>query len=157
MQLLMKQRVFSWGNTFDIYDTNQKPVYLCKSQVFSIKRKLRVFDMDNNELVYIEQQIWKFMPHYDIYINGEKVCTMIQKFSFAYHRFYFQDIDWIVQGDFWAHNYCVQSKDETVLTVSKKWFSWGDTYIIDINSQHDPVLALAVAIVLDCVCHDNKN
>lgn len=42
-------------------------------------------------------------------------------------------------------------------TVSKRWFTWTDTYGIEIADGEDPVLILASAVVVDMVCHgDNK-
>jgi len=37
--------------------------------------------------------------------------------------------------------------------VSKKWFSWTDTYGIDIDDDEDHVLLLASAVVVDQACH----
>jgi len=34
-----------------------------------------------------------------------------------------------------------------------KWFSLSDTYGIDIADGEDPVLVLALAVVIDMVCH----
>ena len=41
--------------------------------------------------------------------------------------------------------------------VSKRWFSWSDTYGIDINKGEDDVLILASAVVIDLVSHPDKN
>jgi uncharacterized protein YxjI len=41
--------------------------------------------------------------------------------------------------------------------VSKRWFTFADTYGIEIEDGEDPVLILATAVVVDMVCHsDNK-
>ena len=41
----------------------------------------------------------------------------------------------------------------TVATVSKRWFSWRDTYGIDIDDDEDQILLLACAVVVDEACH----
>ena len=41
-----------------------------------------------------------------------------------------------------------------VAQVSKRWFSWRDTYGIDIASGEDDVLLLACAVVIDMASHD---
>jgi uncharacterized protein YxjI len=44
-----------------------------------------------------------------------------------------------------------------VAEVSKRWFSWSDTYGVDIREGEDDVLSLASTVVIDMVCHaDNK-
>jgi uncharacterized protein YxjI len=37
--------------------------------------------------------------------------------------------------------------------VSKQWFSWTDTYGIDIAAGEDDILLLASAVVVDEACH----
>jgi len=44
-----------------------------------------------------------------------------------------------------------------VAEVSKRWFSWSDTYGVDISDGEDDVLLLASTVVIDMVCHgDDK-
>jgi uncharacterized protein YxjI len=62
------------------------------------------------------------------------------------------------EGDFLDHEYAFTRGDRVVATVSKKWFSWTDTYGIEIADSEDAVLILASAVVVDMVCHgDNKH
>ena len=35
MQLLIKQRVFSWTDTYDVYDEKEEPKYFVKAEFFS--------------------------------------------------------------------------------------------------------------------------
>ena len=38
--------------------------------------------------------------------------------------------------------------------VSKAYFSWSDTYGIDIEVGEDDITILATAVIIDLVCHD---
>jgi uncharacterized protein YxjI len=49
--------------------------------------------------------------------------------------------------------YAFTRGDRTVATVSKKWFSWSDTYGVDIERGEDDVLILASTVVIDMACH----
>ena len=40
MRLLIKQRVFSWSDTYDIYDENENIRYFVKAEVFALGRYL---------------------------------------------------------------------------------------------------------------------
>ena len=45
-----------------------------------------------------------------------------------------------------------------IAEVSKRWFSFSDTYGVDIADGEDSVLLLASTVVIDMVCHaDHKN
>jgi uncharacterized protein YxjI len=77
-------------------------------------------------------------------------------FSFIHHRFTV-DVpgpdDLEAEGDFLDHEYTLARGDRLAATISKKWFSWADTYGIDIVDTEDAVLILATAVVIDLVCH----
>jgi uncharacterized protein YxjI len=40
--------------------------------------------------------------------------------------------------------------------VSKSWFSFADTYGVDVSAGADPVLILACTVVIDAACHDES-
>ena len=43
-----------------------------------------------------------------------------------------------------------------VAQVSKRWFSWTDTYGIDVASGEHAVLLVASAVVIDQICHEER-
>ena len=49
MKLLFKQRMFSWFDSYDIYDENENTVYVVKGQL-SWGHCLKIFDTEENEL-----------------------------------------------------------------------------------------------------------
>jgi uncharacterized protein YxjI len=59
-------------------------------------------------------------------------------------------------GDFMDHEYEFARGDRTVASVSKRWFTFRDTYGIDVAEGEDPVLVLASAVVVDMACHADK-
>ncbi len=48
------------------------------------------------------------------------------------------------------------SGGRTVATVSKRWFSWTDSYGVEIADGADEVLILAATVVIDLRCHGDK-
>ena len=55
MKLLMKQRVFSWSDTYDVYDENGNPKYFVRNEIFSLLHRIHVSDMQGNEIGMIKQ------------------------------------------------------------------------------------------------------
>mgnify|MGYP000323241797 CR=1 FL=1 len=53
MKLLFKQRMFSWFDSYDIYDENENTVYVVKGQL-SWGHCLKIFDTEENELGYCQ-------------------------------------------------------------------------------------------------------
>ena len=83
-----------------------------------------------------------------------------QLFSFFKHVFTV-DVpgpdDLVAEGDFWDLEYAFSRGERTVATVSRQWFSWADTYGVDIADGEDDVLILAGTIVIDMVRADSSS
>ena len=44
MKLYFKQKIFSWLDSYDVYDESGEPRYFVKGKVFSIGHQIHVFD-----------------------------------------------------------------------------------------------------------------
>lgn len=41
--------------------------------------------------------------------------------------------------------------------LEKEWFTWGDSYCLNIADPADEILALAVVLTIDCVAETRNN
>jgi uncharacterized protein YxjI len=161
MRYVMSQKLFSLADSFSIKDETEKDVYFVKGKLFSFGDKLSFQDTEGNELVFIEQRLLNWGPTYELWRGAELLAVVKRElFSFIHHRFTV-DVpgpdDLEAEGNFLDREYTFTRGDRVVATASKKWFSWTDTYGIDVVEGEDPVLILASAVVVDMVCHgDNK-
>jgi uncharacterized protein YxjI len=161
MKYVMKQKFFSWGDDFSIDDENGNPAFFVDGKVFSIGKKLSFQDANRHELFRIEQKLLAWGPTYRL-LKGDEVLAMVKKKLFTLFRCRFEiDVpgpdDLEAQGNFLDHEYAFRRGSEEVAQVSKRWFSWTDTYAIDVLRPEDAALILASAVVIDAVCHDNQN
>ena len=161
MRYVIKQKWISWGDDFYIQDQAGQDVFLVDGQAFSFGDKLSFQDMQGNELAFIAQRLLSWGPTYEIHRNGQHYAT-VKKKLFTFFRCKFEvDIpgpdDLEAQGDFLDHEYTFTRHDTPVATVSKKWFSWTDTYGVDVAEGEDDILILASAVVIDLVCHDGDD
>ena len=62
MKLLFKQRLFSWFDSYDIYDEFGNTVYVVKGQL-SWGHKLVIYDADGNEIGMVVQRVLTFLPN----------------------------------------------------------------------------------------------
>lgn len=161
MRYVMRQKILSLADSFTIKDENDEDAFQVKGKLFSFGDKLSFQDLSGDELVYIDQRLLNWSPTYELW-RGDELLAVVKRelFSFIHHRFTV-DVpgpdDLEAEGDFLDHEYTFTRGDSVVATVSKKWFSWSDTYGIEIADGEDPVLVLASAVVVDMVCHsDNK-
>ena len=66
MKLLMKQRVFSWTDTYDVYDEAGNKKYFVKAELFRLGHQIHVFDVSGNEIGMIKQRLFTLLPSFDI-------------------------------------------------------------------------------------------
>lgn len=158
MRYIVRQKIFSIGDKFTIKDENERDVYIVKSQLLSFGKKLRIFDLNEYEMCYIEQQLFTFMPQYNIYVNGEKIAQVKKKFALFRNDFEIlsNNANYYVEGEFFAHEFRIFHDRKMIGQVSKKLLSLSDTYSVEVDDNEDQVLVLALAIVIDMVCHENN-
>jgi uncharacterized protein YxjI len=157
MRYLLRQKLLSFGDDFTIRDDAGNDAYFVDGKAFSIGDQLSLRDMAGNELAFIKQKIFSLGPTYEIHRNGE-VAAVVKRhlFSFIHHRFTV-DVpgpdDLEAEGSFTDHEYSFTRGGRAVAQVSKQWFSWSDTYGVDVADGEDDVLILASAVVVDMACH----
>ena len=158
MRYKMKQKILSWGDDFNIYDSKGDKAFHVDGKVFSWGDKLSIEDPTGHELARIDQKMLTFGQTYDIY-KGDTHAARVKKKLFNFMRPKFHvDVagpdDLEAVGSFLEHEYTFERRNKTVATVSKSYFSLRDTYGIDIAKGEDDVLILACAVVVDMVMHD---
>lgn len=155
MKLYMKQKVMSFVDRFSIYDEFENEIYWVEGDFFTLGKKLDLFDKDNNHKAHIHQKVLSFMPRFFIEISGKDVAEVIKNSLFR-QRFSVSGFDWEVEGDFLAHEYEIYRGDYAIATISKEWFTWGDTYSIDIAEGVDPVPIISVVLIIDAILAQNN-
>ena len=161
MRYVMRERVLSWGDDFTIKDADGNDTYYVDGKVFSFGDKLTFKNNDGQEVVRIDQKLLSFGPQYEI-IRGGETIAVVKKHLFTLFRARFTvDVpgpdDLEARGNFLEHEYTFERGGREVARVSKKWFSFSDTYAVDVDEGEDDVLILASAVVIDLVSHPDKN
>ena len=62
MQLLIKQRVFSWTDTYDVYDEHENPKYFVKAEFFALGHQIHVYDKSGKEVGMVKQRLFAVLP-----------------------------------------------------------------------------------------------
>ncbi|MDP3154713.1 MAG: LURP-one-related family protein [Archangium sp.] len=162
MRYLLRQDLLSFGDDFTIKNEAGEPVFQVDGKAFTLVReKLAFEDMQGQELAFIRERIIALTPSYEILRNGE-VAAVVKKDLINLFRCGFTvDVpgpdDLEAQGSLLDHEYTFTRGSRTVATVSKRWFSFTDTYGVDIEPGEDPVLILASTVVIDMICHADES
>ena len=157
MNLYIKERVFTFGDKFDVCDQYGQSKYFVQGEVFSWGKKLHVYDQYNREVAFIKQQLFTFLPRYQVFVGNREVASICKKLSLFWPRYYVEGLNWEVDGSFWEHQYQVTQNGRPVVAIEKAWLTWGDTYHLAIADGADEIVALAVVLAIDCMVEQRNN
>lgn len=160
MRYVLRQKLLSWGDDFTIRNEAGDDVFFVDGKAFSFGDQLSFRDMAGHELAHIKQQVFAWGPTYRLFRNGALAAVVKRElFSFIHHTFTV-DVpgpdDLEASGSFTDHEYTFTRGGREVAVVSKRWFSWTDTYGIEIAQGEDEVLILASAVIIDMACHPDE-
>lgn len=157
MKLLFKQRLFSWLDSYDIYDENENTVFYVKGKL-SWGHCLQIYDTFDHHIGTIKEEVLTFLPKFNMYVQDEYIGRIYKEFSFFKPVFHIECNDWTIQGDWLEWDYqIIDANENLVATISKDVFHLTDTYILDIVNPQDALYVLMVVLSIDaekCSRHD---
>ena len=151
MKLYIKEKVFSWGDQFTVKDACGEDKYIVEGEIFTFGKKLHVYDRNGREVAFIKQEVWSFLPRYYVFCGDRQIAEIKKEFTFLFPRYTIEGLGWEINGSFLEHNYQITKSGRNIVTISKEWMTWGDSYELDIADPTDELVALAVVIAIDCV------
>ena len=149
MKLLFKQRLFSWFDSYDIYNEAGQVVYTVKGQL-AWGHGLKIFDARGNELGTVKERIFTFLPKFEMYLGATYVGCISKEFTFFKPKFNIDCNGWQVQGDWLEWDYQISDHmGQNVAMVHKEIWNWTDTYVIDVANPADGLCALMLVLAID--------
>ena len=150
MKLYFKQRMFSWFDSYDIYHMDESGAV-----AFTVEGKLswghclHILDPMGQHIATVQQQVFTFLPKFDLYIGEQCVGTIRKEFTFLRPSFTLDFNGWQVEGDFMGWEYEITDGQRQVAAISKELLHWTDTYVIDVADGRDGLCALMVVLAID--------
>jgi len=156
MQFTIKQKVFSFKDRFSVTDISGNTIYQVEGKLLSIGHKLTLSNMHGAEIAHITQKVLSLLPKYFITLQDGTECELKKHFTFlkSSYTLITDNGEWTIKGDFTDHEYVMSCNGQTIATVSQKWFSWGDTYLLDVVDDDKAITALCIMIAIDCINSD---
>ena len=149
MRLLFKQRIFSWFDSYDIYNEQGDPVYVVKGQL-SWGHCLKIFDPYGNEVGTVKERVLTFMPKFEVYLGQRYLGCIVKELTFFKPKYDIEYNGWHIDGDFWEWDYRITDRNGVpVAVISKELFHWSDTYVIDVRNPQDALTALMFVLAID--------
>lgn len=150
MQLCIRQRVFSWTDSYDVYDETGKARYFVKAEFLTLGHQIHVYEKQTGrEVGSIHQRVLTFMPTFDIIVDGQEQGSVTKQLSLFTPRYEVDFRGWNVEGDLLGWDYSVYQGHMEVMTISKEWLTWGDTYTLRYSNPAYEMPGLLLVLAID--------
>ncbi|MEH7251025.1 LURP-one-related family protein [Neobacillus niacini] len=155
-QLYIKQKVFSLSGKFTVKNQQEKDVYYVEGSFMQIPKTFSIMDTTRNEVALVTKKVFSFLPKFFVEVHGREVLTIKKEFSFFKARYTFDGAGIEVHGNWWDMDFQVVQHDGKVVgQVSKEWFTWGDSYKVQILDEEMETIIIALVVAIDCVKADH--
>ena len=149
MKMLLKERFFSWLDSYDIYDEDGGTLFTVEGKM-SFGHCLMVMDKNGEHVGTLKEKVFHFLPQFEIYEKDAMIGTVQKEFSFLTPKFHVDFNGWNVEGNFWEWDYSIKDAyGKTVASIGKEIVRWTDTYVIDVVEEKDALYALMLALAID--------
>ena len=150
MQLYIKQRFFSWTDSYDVYDDTGEPRYEVRAELLTMGHQIHVYDKRSGEEVgSIHQKLLTLMPQFEIVIGERSQGLVSKEFTFFRPRYWVDFHGWSVDGDLMGWDYRVCDGAREVMSISKEVFNWTDTYVLRYDNPADEMPGLLLVLAID--------
>lgn len=153
-QLYIKQKVFSLSEKFTVKNQQEKDVYDVEGSFMRIPKTFSIMNTAREEVALITKKVFSFLPKFFVEVNGREVLTIKKEFSFFKARYTIDSADIEVHGNWWDMDFQVLQYGVVIGEVSKEWFTWGDSYKVQILNEEMEAIVIAFVVAIDCVKAD---
>lgn len=150
----MKQKVFSLGEKFTVKDNEGNDSYYVEGSFLKVPKTFSIFNEARNQVALVTKKVFSFLPTFFVEVNGQEILTIKKEFSFLKARYAIDSANIRVQGNWWDMTFEVFQQGEIIGQVSKEWFTWGDSYKIQIIKEEMEEIIVALVVAIDCVKAD---
>ncbi len=155
----IRQKMLSIGDDFWIENQEGERAFKVDGKALRLRKTLFIEDMNGNKLCKIQERLLAIKDTMVVEDPDGNQMAVIKKGLIAPLGDHWTvnvrggpDLD--VQGNILDHEYSIMERRRKIAEVSKKWFSLTDTYAVEIDSEQNDILILAVAIAIDMMSHD---
>ena len=149
MKLYFQERLFSWFDSYDVYDEAGETVFTVQGKL-AWGKLLQIFDRFDQHIGTLKQVLLTWLPRFEIETYGRVIGEITKEFSFFKPRFTLDCNGWSVEGDWLEWDYAIYAADgREVARVSKELFRMTDHYTLDIADPADALTVLLVVLAID--------
>ena len=152
----MKQKVFSLGEKYSVFDDIGNLAFYAEGEFLSLKNKVHVYDKNKHEIAFIKKELLSLLPTYYADIFSFGIITIKKKFTLFTMKLTVEEMGLVLEGDFTSHNFTLKKDEREIMTVKKGWFTWGDSYEINLKDEKYTILCICILLAVDLIIADTS-
>lgn len=149
MKMLFRQRIFSWFDSYDVYDEEGHTLFTVRGQL-SWGHCLKIYDPAGREVGTVKEKVLTWLPKFEMWDASGYLGCLRKEFTFFRPRYDLDFNGWQLSGDFMEWDYRVTDAHGGLrASISKVIFRWTDTYQIEVADPADALYALMLVLAVD--------
>ena len=148
MKLLLKQKLLSFLDSFNVFYEDDSIAYTVKSRI-ALGKNMFVYDANGNNVAQLKQKVLKFLPTYEIYKEGTYMGCVKKKLTLFSPEYILDYKGWSIEGDILGWNFSIYDNGTRIMSVEKELLNLTDTYTIDIADDANALEGLLIALSID--------
>ncbi len=149
MKLYIKQKFFSFTADYTVKDENGDDRYYIEGEFLTLGRQLTIYDAARNSVARVKQEVFHLLPTFVVYVGEQPIAKIVKAFTFFTPIYEIVDSNFVLEGDILGHEYDVVEGSQPRMHLSKEWFTWGDSYALDIYDVQYELICLAITMAVD--------
>lgn len=158
-KLYIKQKVFKITDSYPVMDENQNPVYYVDQDFKLIGNTVHVKDVSGREIFVVDKEILTFLPRYLVKFSDGRQVALKSRFSFLKKQIDVESKNYQLElkGDFFDFQFSIYDGGREIGSISREFFTWGDTYVLNVIDASKEEIILALMIAVDCIKDSEQN
>ena len=149
MRMYFKQRLFSWFDSYDIYDEDGATLYTVEGQL-SWGHCLHILDAAGRHVGTVQERVLTLLPKFELYFEEQYVGCVQKEFSLLRPRYHVDCNGWRMEGNFWEWNYTIwDDGGNSIAQISKELLHWTDTYVMEVADPRNALCVLMLVLAID--------
>ena len=152
----MREKMMSIGDDYWIEDEDGNKAFKVDGKAMRMRDTWVLEDASGKEMARIQEKKLTIRDKIQIEFDGREAT--VKKALIGIRDRFVVEIengkDLKVHGNVVDHEYDIDRDGDKIAEISKKWFRLRDTYGVEVESDVDTVLILAVTVAVDALAHD---
>lgn len=145
----IRQKFWSWGESFTILDQHGSLTYQVKGSVFKFFKEFTISDAQGTIVSQIKRNFSWFLPSYTVQLAGGQELVIQKEFTWFKDCYRIDNLGLEVLGDFLDMNFSMTYQGQEVARISQEWFRLTSTYLVQVYDESYTDLAISLVIAID--------